>query len=576
MTPDALARLIESGETLDVEFKGEEKRRLPDSSIVETVVCLANRVGSSPGRLLVGIEDDGRITGARPRHGEVTVPQRLAALVANRTVPPVAAEVKLVELDGCEIIVLTVAPAREPVGSSDGRFLRRVIGSDGKPACMPLHFYGVHSILGTRGQHDPSAQVLQGTSWKDLDPLEFHRFRRTVEEAPMHRGDNALLDLDDQALAMALGVAVPRNGEVDLRLAALLLFGKEQVIRDRIPTHEVAFQVLSGEGVALNRFVRWPLLRVMEEFEGLFRARNREEEILVGMYRIPVPDYPPTGFREGLANALVHRDYARTGAIHVQVADDRLAISSPGGLPEGVRLDNLLRVAPRPRNPLLADALKRAGVVERIGRGVDAIYRGQLRGGRPAPSYDGTDEAGVTLALPGGQANLDFVRWIMEEEQKNRPPTMDQLLILNEISRARQLTTNEVASLIQRSASDARGVLERMLDAGLVESSGSSRWRTFHLSAAAYRALGESAGYVRRASSETADHARLIQRYLEQYDRITRSEAVTLCHVTPPQATRLLGRLVKQGAIRRIGERRWTYYVLPDRSIGTVGRARRL
>lgn len=564
MTPEELAGLIEAGETLDVEFKGERRGSLPDSRVVETVVCLANRVAQSPALLLIGVEDDGAITGARARPGAATDPHRLRALIAHRTVPPLEVAVEVVRLEEVEILVVKVPPAREPVGTADGRFLRRVIGTDGRPVCLPMHFYGVHSMQASRGQHDASAHVLDEAAWDDLDPLEFHRFRRMIEEAPAGRGDKVLLDLDDRDLAMALGVATSRNGDLQLRLAAVLLFGKERSLHRLAPTHEAAFQALHGRAVETNDFVRWPLLRIMVEFEARLRARNREEELLVGMVRIPVPDYPPTGFREGLANALVHRDYARLGAVHVQLHEDRLEISNPGGFPQGVRADRVLRGPPRPRNPLLADVLKRAGIVERIGRGVNTIFEEQLRSGRPAPSYDQSDEDGVLLALPGGRANLDFVRWVIEEGQRRQPPSLDRLLILNELSRSRQLNTRSAARLTQRPLREARGVLERMLEAGLVESSGSGRWRIFHLSAAAYRALGDPAAYVRRSASEDADHARLIRRYLEQYGRIVRSEVVTLCHVTPPQASRLLGRLVKQGGIRRIGERRWAYYVLPD------------
>ena len=89
----------------------------------------------------------------------------------------------------------------------------------------------------------------------------------------------------------------------------------------------------------------------------------------MGMLRVVVPDYSPAAFREALANALIHRDYTRLGTVHVQWHADRLEISNPGGFPEGVRLDNLLVTAPRPRNPLLADAFKRAGIVEPPARG---------------------------------------------------------------------------------------------------------------------------------------------------------------------------------------------------------------
>jgi ATP-dependent DNA helicase RecG len=118
------------------------------------------------------------------------------------------------------------------------------------------------------------------------------------------------------------------------------------------------------------------------------QARNQEEELMVNIFRIGIPDYLEQAFREGLANALIHRDYSRLGAVHVQWHEDRIEISNPGGFREGVRLDNLLVTPPRARSPVLADAFKRAGIVERTARGIDTIFFEQLRNGRPAPSYE--------------------------------------------------------------------------------------------------------------------------------------------------------------------------------------------
>ena len=66
MTPERLQELIAAGESLDVEFKGEERAPLSDDDLVEAVVCLANRSADTPAWLLIGVEDDGRITGAHP------------------------------------------------------------------------------------------------------------------------------------------------------------------------------------------------------------------------------------------------------------------------------------------------------------------------------------------------------------------------------------------------------------------------------------------------------------------------------------------------------------------------------
>jgi len=560
-----LEALIAAQETLDVEFKGEAKHALSDSELVEAVVCLANRPGTAPGWLLVGVEDDGRVTGARPRHGDRIDVLRVQSLVAGRTCPALAVAAEVQALGGSPVLVIEVPPAGSPVGTSDGKYLRRALGGDGRPACVPMHFHEMQAQQADRGVLDYSALAVTDARWTDLDPLEFERFRRFVRES-QGRGDSSLVELADLELAKALG-AVQANHEVSaVRVLGLLLFGREESLRRLLPTHEVAFQVLAGEKVEVNDFFRWPLLRLVEELLARFRARNREEEVLVGMLRVGVPDYPPAAFREGLANALIHRDYTRLGAVHVQWHADRLEIASPGGFPEGVRLDNLLVTQPRPRNLLLADAFKRAGIVERTARGIDTIFHEQLRNGRPAPSYARSNEAGVVLVLPGGKANLAFAQFVAEESQAARPLALDDLLLLNQLWLERRANTGEAAAAIQKPETEARARLQRLVEAGLVESRGERKGRTWLLSAAAYRRLGEPGAYVRQRGFEPLQQAQMVRQYVQKHGSISRAEAAELCQMSSPQAYRLLKSLVEQGVLDPSGKR--------GRSVRYVAKAR--
>ena len=352
----------------------------------------------------------------------------------------------MVDLNGKSVLVIKVPVQHQPVGTSDGTFLRRILGGDGLPACVPMYIYEMQSLQSDRGLLDPSAQFIAAARWEDLDPLEFERFRRSIRERRGH-SDESLLNLPDLELAKALGVVEANHVVRSVRLGALLLFGKEDALRRFAPSHEVAFQILRGLDVEVNDFFRWPLLRVMEEIEARIRARNREQELMVGLLRVGVPDYPERALREALANALIHRDYQRLGSVHFQWHQDRIEISSPGGFPEGVGLDNLLVTAPRPRNPLLADAFKRAGIVERTARGIDTIFYEQLRNGRPAPSYGRSDDTGVVVVIPGGQANLDFVRLVVTEAQNGVVLGLDELIILNALWQERSFVTEEAARL---------------------------------------------------------------------------------------------------------------------------------
>ncbi len=560
MTPERLRELIESGETLDVEFKGEEKAPLSDRELVEAVVCLANRPGQNPGWLLIGIEKDGRVTGARRRHeAGATDVARVVALISSRTRPSLTVRAEVVTLDEREVLAIEVPASPAPVGTADGRYLRRAVGGDGKPACVPFHFHEMQARLADRGVLDYSALGVPKVTWDDLDPLEFERFRRSVRER-RGRSDETLLGLADLELAKALG-AVEANAETRaVRVLGLLLFGKEDVLRQALPTHEVAFQVLRGTDIEVNDFLRGPLLRTMEEIEARIRARNREQELMVGMLRVGVPDYPEGALREAVANALIHRDYSRLGAVHIQWHDDRIEISNPGGFPEGVRLDNLLVTPPRPRNPLLADAFKRAGIVERTARGIDTIFFEQLRNGRPAPSYGRSTEAGVVLVVPGGKANLDFVRLIVEEGQAGHALGLSELLILNELWFERSLTTAEASRLVQQPEAEARAVLSRLVEMGLIEGRGERRGRTWHLAAVVYRRLGHRAAYVRQRGFEPFQQEQMVMQYVDKHGRITRREVAELCKLSPGQAYRLLTRLTRQGLLTRHGTKKGTWY----------------
>jgi ATP-dependent DNA helicase RecG len=548
--PEQVRDLIADGETLDVEFKGEERQPLSDSDLVDAVVCLANRPGNRPGWMFVGVEDDGRITGARPRHADRTDPLRLQALISNRTRPSLSVRVDVARLDGRDVIVVEVPAARSPVGTADGKYLRRALGGDGRPSCLPLHFHEMQAQQADRGLLDYSALVLPDARWEDLDPLEFERFRRFIREG-RGQGDESLVGLADQELAKALGAVQANHTVSAVRALGLLLFGREEALRRLLPTQEVAFQVLSGQRVEVNDLFRWPLLRVMDEILGRFRARNREEELMLGLLRVGVPDYSERAFREGMANALIHRDYTRLGAAHVQWHDERVEISNPGGFPEGVRLDNLLVAPPRPRNPLLADAFKRAGIVERTARGIDTIFFEQLRGGRPAPSYDRSNEGGVVLVLPGGKSNLAFARLVAEESQAERPLSLDDLLVLNHLWLDRRLSTADASRLIQKPETEARGRLQRIVEAGLIEARGERKGRTWHLSAATYRRLGERAAYVRQRGFEPLQQAQMVLQYVERHGSIGRGEVADLCRLSPPQAYRLLKSLVGKGFLEK-------------------------
>lgn len=146
-------------------------------------------------------------------------------------------------------------------------------------------------------------------------------------------GDPSLVGRSDQELAKALQLVNTVGGELVPNSAGLLLLGQQEVLRQLVPTHEVAFQVLDVHGdVRVNDFIHAPLLAAAEEIQKRFDARVEEEEAMIGMFRLPVPEYGRVAFREAILNSLLHRDYTQMGTVYLQWQHDQMLISNPGTL----------------------------------------------------------------------------------------------------------------------------------------------------------------------------------------------------------------------------------------------------
>jgi hypothetical protein len=146
------------------------------------------------GVLLVGVEDDWTVSGARSRHeAGRTDPLRVQAPIAYMTQPALSAVVGIVRAGGAEILVVEVLDSPRVVGTARGTYVRRAIAGDGRPACVPYH----------------------------------------AHEMPAHEVDR--------------GGAVDWVGtKAEVTAGALLLFGRSQALRRFLSNHEAAVQVLPG------------------------------------------------------------------------------------------------------------------------------------------------------------------------------------------------------------------------------------------------------------------------------------------------------------------------------------------
>ena len=538
-------------ETIDIEFKSDIKK-MSDSDLVDAVVAFANTSG---GDIYLGVEDDGTPTGVNESHKDYT---QLAAFIANKTVPPISVQTEMIFLDeSFTILKISVPKSRSIVASSSGKMQRRRIKSDGTPENIPLYPHEISTRLSELSLLDFSAQPVPGAQYQDLDPIERERLRSIIRA---YNGEKYLLELTDEELDKAMQFVVTIGDNLIPTYTGMLVVGKKDKLRELIPTAESGFIMMRGTEVTTNESFYLPLLAAIEKMMDFVSARNPEQEIEQGLFRMSIPEFNPRAVREAIVNAFVHRDYTQLGRVLIRIDSDGFTVSNPGGFIEGVTYQNLLTVEPHGRNPVLADALKRVGLAERSGRGVDRIYEGSLMYGRDLPDYSESTSTSVRLFIPRGMPDKNMVTLISEEQQKTGVPiSLNALFVLNSLKHNRRMSLAEISEECNISESKLRSTVERLAEAGIVDGIGNGRGRVYVLSAKAYN---DPAKYVRQTDIDIIRYTELILKLAKTKDYITRKDVIDLLHVTGPQAYRLLKKLVNQGKLISTGNTSAAQYKL--------------
>ena len=543
--------MLPKKETLTIEFKSD-RNKLKNSDIFDAVVAFANTEG---GDLYLGIEDSGEVTGVHKEHNNHTT---LAAFIANNTLPPVSVRAEIIE-DIHPVLKISVPKSYNGiVATISGKVLRRRIKADGTPVNVPMYPAEFASRLSELRMIDYSAMPVLECSIDDFDPLEIEHLRNVILS---YNGERSLLDLSDEDLFKALGLVRDFNGQLVPTITGLLLIGRIDALKCHIPTHTSSFQVLSGTDVKVNEDMCLPLLSTIDKINTYMDAWNPEQEIEMGLFRISIPDFNKRAFREALVNAFSHRDYSKMGRVRIAINDDGITIANPGGFIEGVSIKNLLTAEPHGRNPQLADALKRIGLAEKTGRGIDRIYEGSLLYGNPLPDYSNSTPVTVSLFIPRSKPDPQIAKLVSSEQNRlGRPLSLNTLLVLNVLKDMPRSNLTDLAESVNLSEIATKAILDNSIECGIVDIYGSGRNRTYILSPKVYSTKSKRIGYVRQVDIDETRYPELIINLAKTNEFISRADVVQLLHVDNNKAYRLLKSLVDQGVLEPINKGRYAKY----------------
>lgn len=203
--------------------------------------------------------------------------------------------------------------------------------------------------------------------------------------------------------------------------------------------------------------------------------------------RIELPDYCERSVFEALVNALIHRDYLINGSeVHVDIFDDRLVVYSPGGMPDGTRIQerNIDSIPSTRRNPVLADIFGRLGYMERQGSGLSKIrdaYRNAVNytEEKEPVFYSDRVEFTVTLknlnfkAVESGYLNGYLSGYL--DGYLNDKKNEEELIVLELINKNPKITLNEIKENMQIARSHVQRIMKRLTDKGIIERVGSKK-----------------------------------------------------------------------------------------------------
>ena len=431
MNHPTLSSLIALGEGFTTEFK----RSMP-SDLGREICAFANATG---GVILIGVEDSGAVVGVED-HNRLKSQVQSVARSAN---PPVAVEM---ESEG-DVLRVTVPEQHGKPYSFGGRFFIREGAT-----CQQMSRDEIREFFFEEGlirldetpciAFDPSVEVTP-PRWAEfaeragidpgLDPMTVLENLHLLKDSRMAHAGAWLLADDITRFTLQASVTCA-------------------VFRGITKTHILDRKEFKGNLYAIYQ-------EVMAYFEAKLNsaliphAQGREERL----------ELPENALREAVVNAIAHRDYRSTANVQVYIFQDRVEIVTPGGLPAGMREEDLGNRSV-PRNPLLFSLLYRLRLVEQIGSGIRRIHDACLEHGVPVPAIQVSPDW-VTVTFPRQEAAV--APHVTPHETPHVTPHVERLVaaLRGEMSRAELMADLGLSDRRHF----ATAYLQPGLDAGLLE-----------------------------------------------------------------------------------------------------------
>ena len=454
-----ISEILEKPEGKQHDFKEE----FPDGKkLARTVISFANQGG---GYICFGGKDEPReITGFDESQDLIDLEEQISSHIYDlvTTTPDFEIATQYLENHEKHILLVEVFPGRQkPYHIKDksveeGTYIR--VGSENRLADEQTI-----EELKRQSRGESFDEIPVGT--KSIDDLSEKLFEDFVTKRKEVRDVNEVEYSEVQL--KQLDLVTESAGATHPTIGGFLLFNEEP--EEEFP--QVIVRCARFKGLTMEETIDedekgGPLIKLPDEIMKFFKKNVNRGSKIEGTYREEAYEYPKLAIREAVINAICHRDYSIQGSeVKFAIFDDRIELSSPGGLPGRLSVDVLGSGVSEIRNPVIARVFHQMGLIEKYGSGFQKIFDGIEVRGLPDPE----------LLDTGSFFKITFrLKEPIEEKLKELDLDEDQEKLIQYIQEKGNISTSRGADLIGKTDETARKKLKKLAEFNLLKAKAKS------------------------------------------------------------------------------------------------------
>ncbi len=445
--------IIKKGEGKKTEFK----RELPSSEkIAKTLVSFANIGG---GRLIVGVSDNGEIVGINDL--DITSQMdRISNIIHDLVHPVIIPDIYTFNIEDKILLIVEVFPSPikphflKNIGKMDGTYIR--VGATNKKADLEY-----------------------------IQELERQRLNISFDE-DLWINQNEEINIDALIEILNRELKRPITEKDLLNLKLMRQQHGKKTYTNAVPIilglfEHAHIKCARFKGNTMDIFID------QKEFKGdLFMQLEQAMAFLlthinlhgeVGndyITRIDEYEIPPEALREIVTNAIIHRDYNMAGSdIKIAVFDERIEIISPGGLPKGITLEDIISGRSEIRNKVIVRLFNEANKIEQWGRGIQRTFALCKEKGLKEPVVNETGLFIKFVFYRKQDAKQDAKQDVKRDAKQTI--TKSEEIILERFEKYETVKTTEAMQFLGLSKPRTSAILKQMVEKNLIDKRGQSR-----------------------------------------------------------------------------------------------------